>query len=231
VTGCDQSNPNEISFVEGLIYDRDKKSFSIYNPLIINYGTHPAINPTPPLLPTNATIGLWFGSNNNLIQLTGPGVTQGKCIYGVIVGGQLSLFGQFAYCNAPHFFSIVNATKPFIPPLGKTKVGTPCLSTRHFGLVDADSSDNVLTKYIVTGNKQLAQYSTSNLIMILNKTTASSSSTSSLSTMTVSNGGDERLLTLLQDIEGCSGFTAPDLANNNVMTGSLALNELQQSTN
>lgn len=227
VTGCDQTNPNEISFVEGVIYDDEKKQFFIYNPLIINAGTKPAINPTQPTLPVNATIGLWFGSNNNLIQLTGPGVTQGNCVNGITVGGQVSIFGQYAYCNAPKFFAVVNASKPVIPPLGTTKIGTSCLTTRHFGLVDADPSDNVVTKYIVTGNKQLAQFSAANLVL-LNKTTSSVQSNSPTPTV-VANGSDEGLLVLLQGIEGCVGFTAPDLVNNNVMTGAMALNELQAS--
>lgn len=228
MTGCDQTNPNEISFVEGVIYDHNKKSFSIYNPLIINANTVPALNPIVPTLPVNATVGLWFGSNNNLIQLTGPGVAQGNCVNGVVSGGQLSVFGQYAYCNAPKFFAIVNATKPVIPPLGTTKIGTPCLSTRHFGLVDADPSDNVVTKYIVTANKQLAQFSSANLVF-LNKTVQVSIQSNAPKITVDSNGSDEGLLVLLQAIEGCTGFTAPDLVNGNMLTGALALNELQAS--
>jgi hypothetical protein len=64
-------------------------------------------------------------------------------------------FGQFGYINAPAFFTAATAAttagKLTVPPLGTTADGgAACPTTRHFGVVDQDQSDNLNTVYGVT---------------------------------------------------------------------------------
>ena len=59
---CDQSNSLQSSFVEGMILNLDNGTISIYNPLIINLGSTPEINPVVPNLPAHYVAGLWFGT-------------------------------------------------------------------------------------------------------------------------------------------------------------------------
>jgi hypothetical protein len=66
-----------------------------------------------------------------------------------------SVFGQFAYCNAPAFFRAANVAIKggmlTVPALGTAKDGMPCMSTRDFALIDQDQSDNVTATYLTTG--------------------------------------------------------------------------------
>ncbi len=99
---CNEANAAQSAFVQGVIYDPSKGAFSVYNPLIIDKGTKPALAPTPPTLPAGAVVGLWFGfdANNLLLQgAQGNTLAQAHCVNGL---GQ-SLFTQFASCNAHSF--------------------------------------------------------------------------------------------------------------------------------
>lgn len=137
-TGCSMSVPGQEVFVEGAIYDPFTNTVSVYNPLVIDQGTTAAINPIAPKLPDGAVVALWFGTNADILTLAGD-VVGGNCVNGLPLAGKpQSLFGQFAYCNAPTFFA--NAINVEIPDLGVASDGQPCLTTRDFGLVDADQS-------------------------------------------------------------------------------------------
>src|SRR5712692_11797370 len=161
---CNESNKAQAAFVQGAVIDPATGQISIYNPLVIDQGTQPAIAPVVPQLPANGVVALWFGFNGNNLTLqdTNGSLKQGRCVNGV----NGSIFGQFAYCNAPAFF---RAAKQAIgagllnpPPLGMANDGKPCPSVRDFGLVDMDQSDNVITTYLVTANGQTAQMTTAN---------------------------------------------------------------------
>jgi hypothetical protein len=68
---CHETNPNSSAFVQAAIIDLATGQISIYNPLVIDQNTTPAAGatPTPPTLPDNAIVALWFGFNgNNLVQ-------------------------------------------------------------------------------------------------------------------------------------------------------------------
>jgi hypothetical protein len=214
---CHEANAVQAAFVQGTIFDPDKRTVSVYNPLVIDKDTKPAINPVVPTLPKNAVVGLWFGFNgNNLtLQSSDRSLQEGMCVNGV----NGSIFGQFAYCNAPAFFAAANqafkAGKLAIPMLGTAKDGQPCLSVRDFGLVDQDQSDNVTTAYLVTKNGQIAQATAANQTQLSNA-------------QKIGNGSDNRLLDSFVDPAlGCTPWMAPDLANAGQPTPALALNELQ----
>ena len=80
---------------------------SVYDPLVIDQGTQPAIAPVVPTFPTNAVVGVFIGFNGNTLTLVDSqgSLAQGMCVNG-IAG---SIFGQVSYCNAPTFFQAATA--------------------------------------------------------------------------------------------------------------------------
>src|SRR5579864_108985 len=156
---CNEANAKQSAFVQGAVIDPATGKISIYNPLVIDKGTQPAIAPVVPQLPQNAVVALWFGSNGNTLTLqdNDGSLQQGNCVNGV----DGSIFGQFSYCNAPAFFQAANtaiqAGKLTVPALGRAKDGMTCPTTRDFSIVDQDQSDNVTTSYIVIASGQTAQ--------------------------------------------------------------------------
>ncbi len=190
---------------------------SVYNPLVIDQGTQAATQPVVPQLPANGIVALWFGSNGNSLTLQGThgSLRQGRCVN----GANGSIFGQFAYCNAPAFFRAANGAiqgGQLTPPaLGMANDGQPCPSVRDFGVVDMDQSDNVVTTYLVTANGKTAQMTAANVAALQN-------------TQTQVNGSDNRLLAVALDgALGCTPWMAPDLADPGRMLPALPLNELQ----
>ncbi len=203
--GCDEANKMEAAFVQGAIID-PAGTISVYNPLVVNRGQQPAVVPLVPNIVPGSTVGIWFGFNGNNLTLKDMkgSLKQGNCVNG---GPDGSIFGQFAYCNAPAFFQAAHAAiaagtlKPNpATPLGTAKDGLPCPSVRDFSVVDQDQSDNVTTTYMINGTQQV-------------------------------NGSDNRLLAVALDgALGCTPLMAPDLAHPGQMTTALPLNELQAAS-
>jgi hypothetical protein len=215
---CNEANANQGAFVQGTIFDPATGTFSVYSPLVIDQGTQPAVVPTAPNLPANAVVGLWFGFNGTNLTLQGAQgntLAKARCVNGL----NQSVFGQFAYCNAVNFFRSVNqgiaAGKVTIPALGMAKDGMPCMTSRDFGLVDMDQSDNVQTQYLANANGQTAQVTAANQAQLAGATT-------------LGNPSDNALLTKFVDPAlGCTPWMAPDLANPGNMALSMALDEIQ----
>ncbi|HEY4026666.1 MAG TPA: hypothetical protein VGO86_09565, partial [Candidatus Dormibacteraeota bacterium] len=137
---CHESNPVQAAFVEAAVIDPATGRVSVYDPLVIDRGTRPAIRPARPALPPDAVVGVWVGFNGNALTLRGPGAD--ACIAGV----DGSTFGQNAFCNATAFFETANQAirsgKLAVPALGTARDGKPCPTTRDFSVVDQDQSDN-----------------------------------------------------------------------------------------
>lgn len=217
---CNQSNPNQSAFVQAAIFDPATGQISVYNPLVIDAGTQPAVLPVVPTLPTNAIVALWFGFNgNNLTQVapdTAPRtLTESKCVNGT----PGSVFGQFSYCNAEEFFRAANNAiaqgQLKVPALGVGNDGAPCPTVRSFTLVDQDQSDNLPVTYLVAADGRFAQNISGN--------------TSRLTSATAfGNPSDNGLLDRFVDPAlGCTPWKAPDLADPGHTVPALALNELQ----
>ena len=205
---CHEANPGQSAFVEAAVLNLDTGAVGIYHPLVVDSGTTPAFAPVPVSLPLHNVVGVWFGFNGDTLKLTGQGAA--SCVNGL----RGSLFGQFAYCNAPAFFaqanSAIRAGKLVVPALGTGTDGLPCPTTRDFGVVDQDQSDNLATSYRLVRGRMAQDIS------------AASSGTK------LSNGSDEGLLAKAIDPAlGCTPWTAPDLTTGSAtMTPALALNEL-----
>jgi hypothetical protein len=214
---CNESNKAQAAFVQGAVINPATGQISIYNPLVIDQGTKPAVAPILPHLPANGIVALWFGFNGNNLTLqdNNGSLKQGRCVNGV----NNSIFGQFAYCNAPAFFRATNRAERAgllnPPQLGMANDGKICPTVRDFSVVDMDQSDNVVTTYLVTANGQIAQMTAAN-IAVLQKA------------QTQANGSDNRLLAVALDgALGCTPWMAPDLANPGQMLPALPLDELQ----
>lgn len=206
---CHEADQATAAFVQGAIIDPATGVISIYNPLVVDQGTQPAVQPQPPFggqIPQGDIVALWFGFNGNTLNLQGNGVQQGSCVDGMV---------QFAYCNAPAFFQAVNQNHQVkMPALGTSQVdGKMCPTVRDFSIVDQDQSDNTPTTYLVTTTGQTAQNTAANR--------------AALGTNLAKNPSDERLLTLVDAAIGCTPYEAPDLADNGNPVPALPLNELQ----
>ncbi|HEY6425143.1 MAG TPA: hypothetical protein VIY28_18260 [Pseudonocardiaceae bacterium] len=209
---CHEANANQSAFVEAAIIDPATGALSIYRPLVIDRGTKPAAPPVTAQLPPGAVVGLWFGFQGDTLTLGGD--TAG-CVNGL----PGSPFGQFAYCGAVDFFKAANAAiaagKLTVPPVGTANDGQPCPTTRNFGVVDQDQSDNLDTKYLATRNGRTAQNNTANANALPGATV-------------LKNASDNGLLNnFIDPALGCTPFLAPDTTNNGAPTPALALNELQ----
>jgi hypothetical protein len=215
---CHENNANQAVFVQAAIFDPATKSISIYDPLVIDQGTTPAITPTMPKLPPHATVGIWGGGDDNVTTLqhgrkhrmTLRG--RGHCINGT----PNSPFGQVFFCNAQEFFAAVNnAGGLTIPPLGTASDGKPCPTVRDFAIVDQDQSDNVTTSYLITADGRTAQNTAANKMALPGATKQI-------------NPSDNGLLARFVDPAiGCKPFTAPDLADGGTPIPAQPLNELQ----
>ena len=214
---CNEANAGQAAFVQAAALDPATGQISIYNPLVVDQGTQPAVAPVVPNLPANAIVALWFGFNGNTLTLqdANGSLMQGKCVN----GADGNIFGQFAYCNAPAFFQAANNAiqggKLQPPALGTARDGMTCPTVRDFGVVDQDQSDNVTTTYLITGNGQTAQTTAANANALKNA-------------QTQTNGSDNRLLSIAMDgALGCTPWKAPDLADPGQMVPALPLDELQ----
>jgi hypothetical protein len=207
---CSMANPDTAAFVEAAITD-GAGNVSIYRPLVITHGTDPAAVPTPVTVPAGSTVAIWFGFQGDTLKLVGPGA-------GACVNGQgNSLFGQFAYCNAPAFFAAAGNVTP--PPLGTAPDGKPCPTVRDFFVVDQDQSDNVSTVYRLTADGRTAQDTAANVGL----------------GGTLVNASDNGLLDRKIDPAlGCAPFKSADLTNpGGAPVPALPLNEIsakQQAT-
>ena len=217
--GCSMANAGtEGAFVEATILSPNGQ-VQVYNPLVITAGTTPAATPVAPTIATGSRVVIDVGFNGTNLVLQGRGARQGNCVDAL---GQ-SVIGQVSACNAVNFYNLANAEIArgtlTVPPAGTSLDGQPCLTTRSFGTVDQDQSDNVVTTYLLNGNGQTAQNTAANAAAIAGATT-------------LVNGSDDKLLAAFLDpANGCKAFTAPDTTDPAGTAGSQALNELSARGN
>jgi hypothetical protein len=87
---CSEVTLDQRAFVQASIINIDTGAVSVYNPLVIDAGTLPAVTPVVPILPVHAVVALWFGSNGTILRLAGAGSA------GCTNGTPGSPFGQFS---------------------------------------------------------------------------------------------------------------------------------------
>jgi len=210
---CHEANAAQSAFVEATVLDPATGALSVYHPLVVDAGTRPAAPPVPVTLPARAVVGVWFGFQGVTLTLATAPADRQTCVNGL----PGSPFGQFADCNGADFFAAANtaitAGALKVPPLGTGRDGLPCPTTRDFGVVDQDQSDNLVTRYVATRDGRIGQDTPAN---------------AALGGTVLTNASDNGLLdTALDPALGCTPFTAPDLTAGAAPSPSLALNELQ----
>ena len=216
---CHETNSNSSAFVQAAILDPATGQISIYNPLVIDAGSTPAIAPVVPTIPDHAIVALWFGfDGNNLVQQGAtPGVLQSSaCVNGL---PDSNFFTQYSYCNAPAFFRAVHramgAGQIRVPALGIAADHHTCPTVRDFFVVDQDQSDNLPVTYLISASGLLAQ-----------NTAANAQALSGASIL--GNPSDNGLLDrFLDPAMGCTPWKVADLADPGNVVPALALNELQ----
>jgi hypothetical protein len=213
--GCTWANGGtEGAFVEATILAPNGQ-VQLYDPLVINQGTTPAVAPTPPTIAAGSAVIISLGFNGNALALVGPGAAQANCVDAL---GN-SLINQTPQCNAANFYRLANAEIARgtlkVPAAGTAKDGQACPTTRDFSVIDQDQSDNVVARYLFDPNTgQTAQATAAN---VGNMAQA----------VTQTNGSDEGLIAGFVDPAlGCTPFMAPNTTNPNGMSASQALNEL-----
>ena len=103
--GCTWANGGtEGVFIDATILAPNGQ-LQVYNPLVINQGTTPAVAPTAPTIAAGSQVILSVGFNGNALALVGAGAQQGNCIDAF---GN-SLINQTPQCNAANFYRMANA--------------------------------------------------------------------------------------------------------------------------
>jgi hypothetical protein len=215
---CHETNASSSAFVQAAILDPATGQISIYNPLVIDQGSIPALGITPvvPNLPDHAVVALWFGFNGNVLTQGGDAavLAAANCVNGL----PNNEFGQFSYCNAPAFFKAANRAiregKLRVPRLGYANDHLPCPTVRDFYVVDQDQSDNLPVTYLVEGDL-LAQNNLANHAALNDPKVLGNPS---------DNGLVDRFL---DPALGCTPWKVDDLADPGQKVPGLALNELQ----
>ena len=216
------------AFVQATILNPATGKLYVYDPLVITKGTTPAVAPVVPTLPSGAIVTIDFGFNGtDLFQVgaTANALRNGNCVNGT----SGSIFGQVSFCNGINFFNAAfrdesegklvvpseGTSSKIVASAGTLGSGQNCPETRNFDMVDQDPSDNVTTFYLLDpATGQTAQDTASNTANIPDSTL-------------LANGSDNTLLDAFMDpLFGCTPFQAPDLANNNALTSSQAMDEL-----
>ena len=228
-SGCEMTNAVSLgAFVQATILNPATGKLYVYDPLVITKGTTPAVAPVVPTLPRGAVVTIDFGFNGtDLYQVgaTANALRKGNCVNGT----SGSIFGQVSFCNGINFFNAAfrderegklvvpseGTSSKIVASAGTLGSGQNCPETRNFDMVDQDPSDNVTTFYLLNpATGQTAQDTASNTANIPDSTL-------------LANGSDNTLLDAFMDpLLGCTPFQAPDLANNNALTSSQALDEL-----
>ncbi len=228
-SGCRMSNAAKLgAFVQATILDPATGALSVYDPLVVTRGTRPAVVPRVPAIPADAVVTIDFGFNGtDLFQV---GATPATLAGANCVNGQAgSIFGQVSFCNGISFFDAVQKAEregllkvpspgtsdKIIPSGGDLGTGHACPVTRNFEVAGPDTGGNVTTEYLLnplTG--QTAQDTTANAGNIAG------------GTLLLSRSRNTLLDLFLDPLLGCTPFQAPDLANNDQLTTSQALDEI-----
>jgi hypothetical protein len=249
---CNEANANQSAFVQADILDPRTGRITTYDPLVIDKGTQPAVQPVAPQLPRNAVVAIWFGDNGTTLSLLKTNAIQHDR------GRRGSFdFGQFSRYRGQHFnpgqffhiglsggangncvnglpgspfgqFAYCNAPTFFRVAnalIAAHRITVPPLGTAADGQPCPTTRDFSMVDMDQSDNVQ-TQYLANG-----NGQTAqfSAANQAQLQNATViSNPSDNALLTQFIDPAlGCKAWQVPDIVNNNTPVSTYGTDELQ----
>jgi hypothetical protein len=143
---CTEDNYSQSAFVQAAIFNTGTGRITIYNPLVIDQGTTPAVSPVLPVLPRGSVVALWFGYNGIRLTLAGADCTAGL---GAEPGHTAG-----AYCNARAFFAAAGRAVAQVPALAA--LARPCLAAGSLAATSHEGN-GVTTEYLATAAGRLAE--------------------------------------------------------------------------
>jgi hypothetical protein len=248
---CNEANSAQTAFVQGAVIDPATGKISVYNPLVIDAGTQPAVAPVVPALPADAVVAVWFGYNGNVLSLQGAGqasavpsaeataaaatrVADGPAASGMpdavlqsancVAGQEIGgQFSSFTQVGACNAVAFFQAANNAITA-GKLQVPQPGIA------VDGRPCLTTRSFALIDQDQSdnvTAEYLASPAGQTAQDTSANQQSLGANGTI-LFNGSDNGLLDFFMDPSlGCSPWTAPDLANDGAPATALPLDELQ----
>jgi hypothetical protein len=221
-SSCSVADPNSGVFVQGaFIYftSPNTAEIKVYNPLVVDAADPtPGVAPIEPVLPADAVVALFIGSNgvNTSLHFTDSHDDfAANCLQG---------FGQEAWCNAPAFYAAADEAiaagkvLPALPALGigqLEQTPLPCPTVRSFRIVDQDQSDNVTTKYLQLPNG-------------LGYASNTAANRKAYPTAIIIANPSDNLLNseFIDPAIGCTPWMVPDAQDNDALTPSMPTDEL-----
>jgi hypothetical protein len=130
---CNEANANQSAFVQAAVIDPATGQISVYNPLVIDQGTTPAVAPVVPALPAGGVVGIWFGFNGNTLSFVGAdqvGATTATAAPTAAAGAVPTASGVAAAAPAPSGTGPATAVNPVVSP-----AATPSVTAAAGGVV------------------------------------------------------------------------------------------------
>lgn len=250
---CNEANVNQSAFVQADILNPATGQITTYDPLVIDKGTQPVVQPVAPQLPRNAVVAIWFGDNGTTLTLLKTNAMQhGRGGRGGSYGfgrdprfrgqhfrpGQQFHFGFSGGANGNCVnglpgspfgqFGYCNAPNFFGVAnalIAARKITVPPLGTGTDGQPCPTTRDFSIVDMDQSDNVQ-TQYLANG-----NGQTAQFSAanqTQIQNATTISNPSDNALVTRFIDPAlGCKSWQVPDLVNNNTPVATYGTDELQ----
>ncbi len=254
---CHESDPEQAAFVQGAVINTDTGQISIYDPLVIDAGTTPAVTPPVPKLPQDSVVAVWFGFNGATLSLAGQDIgganAGGTAGHPLLTGPWRGSLGDFpAASMAPDIvlqyggcvagesinglFSpfgqagACNAAAFFQAASAAIKAGK--LTVPNPGRA-ADGQQCLTTRDFGLVDQDQSSGVTTEYLARANGQTAQDTAASrrqlaGAASAVLANDGDNALLTsFLDPAMGCRPWEVPDLASPGSATTGLPLDELQ----
>ena len=108
---CHEANADQTAFVQGAIINTTTGQISIYDPLVIDDGTTPAVAPVVPKLPLNSVVALWFGYNGNNLTLAGA-----DQMGGLSPSQPMSVYLSASVTSARRTYTVSSMSAQALPP-------------------------------------------------------------------------------------------------------------------
>jgi hypothetical protein len=256
---CHEAAADQTAFVQGTIINATTGQISIYDPLVIDDGSTPAVAPVVPTLPLNSVVALWFGYNGNNLTLAAADQLEGPASPSQPMSANLAA----SVSSAGYEFPAASPTSDFLLQQSSCISGedingkfssftqvAACNAPAFFAAANAaiaagkltvpspgtavDGQPCLTTRSFALVDQDQSDNVTSEYLAEPNGQIAQDSAANRQSLPHASvlvNGSDNGLLDLFVDPAlHCSPWELPNQADNGAPTTALPLDELQAAT-